>query len=273
MDAQILKLNGLLSKKETATYSITGTTSDGTFRCLVEPEAKFKENVTHYVYLKSFTGWSYFPNLDESNNKFIYSTIDATGKKWESKQFSINIGAYQISDYNDVVQSNMLLKGDKDEKDEPAIKIYPYIPTSRIMIKIAKGYKVHFTKGTWFKELGFDENQILEEGLHTAPNRADLMKTLKIRIECNICNGFKINRGNYMSSANSKALTYSNVLYEFPNNAAAGESISFNPNPVIYTTLRQKSFNEIVLKFSDDDGKPVNFQEEEWNCLIYIIQN
>ena len=272
MDATLLKLNDLLSKKETATYSITGRTSDGTFRCTIEPEAKFKEDVTHYVYLKSFTGWSYFPNLDSSNNKFIYSTLDASGK-WESKQFSINTGSYQISDYNDIVQSKILekekgksLNGDVVVNEKP-VSIYPYIPTSRIMIKIAKGYKVHFTKGTWFKELGFNENQILEEGLHTAPNRADLMKTLKIRIECNICNGFKINRGN------SKALTNSNVLYEFPNNAAAGESISFNPNPVIYTTLREKSFNEIVLKFSDDDGKPVNFQEEEFNLVICIMQH
>src|SRR3977135_2237983 len=140
MDTQILKLNDLLSKKENATYSITGTTSDGTFRCLVEPEAKFKEDVTHYVYLKSFTGWSYFPNLDESNNKFIYSTIDVTGKKWESKEFSINTGSYQISDYNDVVQSKILEKEKGKNEDEKPIKIYPYIPTSRLMIKIAKGY-------------------------------------------------------------------------------------------------------------------------------------
>ena len=107
------------------------------------------------------------------------------------------------------------------------------------MIKIDKGYRVHFIKETWFKELCFNEGTTLEEGLHTAPNRADLMKTLKIRIECNICDGFKINRGN------NKSLKYSNVLYEFPNDAAPGESISFNPNPVIYTTLREKSFNEI----------------------------
>ena len=135
------------------------------------------------------------------------------------------------------------------------------------MIRIKQGYKVHFQKGTWFTELGFNEGTILEYGLHTAPHRADLMKTLKVRIECNLCDGFKINRGN------NKSLKYSNVLYEFPNDAATGESISIIPSPVIYTTLRVKSFNEIILKFSDDDGKPVNFQEEEWNCLICIIQN
>ena len=56
MEASLIKLNDLLSKKETETFSITGTTTDGTFRCLVEPEANFKEGITHYVYLKSFTG-------------------------------------------------------------------------------------------------------------------------------------------------------------------------------------------------------------------------
>ena len=76
MDATLLKLNDLLSKKETETYSITGRTTDGTFRVLVEPEANFKEDVTHHIYLKSFTGWSYFPNLDKTNNLFIYSKIN-----------------------------------------------------------------------------------------------------------------------------------------------------------------------------------------------------
>ena len=33
-----------------------------------------------------------------------------------------------------------------DPKDEHAIAIFPYIPTSRIMIRIKKGYKVIFSK-------------------------------------------------------------------------------------------------------------------------------
>jgi hypothetical protein len=278
MEESILKLNDLISKKETETYSITGTTIDGTFRCTVEPEAHYKENVTHFVYLKSFTGWSYFPNLDTSNNKFIYS--NPAGAK---KEITFQTGSYQIEDYNNMVYINMLLNGDKgipdnklkrfkaeikdDPNDEHAISIFPYIPTSRIMIRIKQGYKVHFEKSTWFKELGFKENAILEHGLHTAPNRADLMKTLKVRIECDICNGFKINRSN-KSVARS-----SNVLYEFPNNTATGDSISINPNPVIYTTLLRKRFSEITLKFVDDDGKLVNFQGEEFNCVIVITQS
>jgi hypothetical protein len=86
MEDLILNLNDIISKKETEAYSITGTTVDGTLRYKVVPEAKFKENVTHHVYLKSFTGWSYFPNLDSSNNKFIYSRTtdsDPSGNKKE----------------------------------------------------------------------------------------------------------------------------------------------------------------------------------------------
>ena len=132
------------------------------------------------------------------------------------------------------------------------------------MIRVKKGYKVQFPKGSWYKELGFNKNQVLEEGLHMAPNRADLMKTLKVRIECNLCKGFRVYQGN--------KIIHSNVLYEFPNNKATGEPISINPNPVIYTTLIQKQFSEIVLKFYDDDGKPVDFQGEECNCVICIVQ-
>ena len=281
METALIKLNDLLSKKETETYSITGTTTDGTFRCLVEPEANFKEGITHYAYLKSFTGWSYFPNLDSSNNKFFYSKTNNL-----QKVITFQTGSYQITDYNEHIHSKMFENGDKagetkngeakngerrteaeskaDKNDEYAISISPYMPTSRIMIRVKKGYTVYFTKGSWFKELGFKEKTVLGEGLHMAPDRADLMKTLKVRIECNLCKGFRINKGN--------KIVHSNVLYEFPNNKSTGEPISINPNPVIYTTLIQKRFSEIVLKFYDD-GKAVNFQREEFNCVLVITQS
>ena len=195
----LLKLNDLLSKKETEAYSITGTTKDGTFRCQIIPEANFKEDVTHYVYQKPFTGWSYFPNLDNSNNKFIYWKYESVkgAMSWIQYSITFQTGSYQIENYNKAVQSAMMLnnhKGEKlliprsdaeikaDPKEENAICIFVYIPTSRIMIRVKKGYRVGFIEGTWYKELGFNKDTILAEGLHTAPNSADLMKTFKIRI-------------------------------------------------------------------------------------------
>src|SRR3981189_1168032 len=103
MEESLLKLNDLLSKKETETYSITGTTEDGTFRCTIEPEAQFKEGITHYVYLKSFCGWSYFPNVDGGNNQFIYSTPNNT-----SRIITFPTDSYQIVDYNNFIHSKML---------------------------------------------------------------------------------------------------------------------------------------------------------------------
>src|SRR5271156_604148 len=111
METGLIKLNDLLSKKETETFSITGTTEDGTFRCLVEPEANFKEGITHYVYLKSFTGWSYFPNLDTSNNKFIYSINTV------KKEIKFETGSYQLTDYNNLIHSKMLEKGEEKITD------------------------------------------------------------------------------------------------------------------------------------------------------------
>src|SRR3977135_3867105 len=181
MEATLIKLNDLLSKKETETFSITGTTTDGTFRCLVEPEANFKEGITHYVYLKSFTGWSYFPNLDSTNNKFYYAKGPV--EKPQIKTITFQTGSYQLADYNNLIHLKMMEKVEEkiadrseaeikaDPKDEHVISIFPYIPTSRIMIRVKKGCSIYFSKGTWFKELGFKENTILGEGLHMAPNR------------------------------------------------------------------------------------------------------
>src|SRR3977135_661703 len=111
MEATLIKLNDLLSKKETETFSITGTTTDGTFRCLVEPEANFKEGITHYVYLKSFTGWSYFPNLDD---KFYYSK--GSVEKPQIKTIRFQTGSYQLADYNNFIHSQMITNEDRSQE-------------------------------------------------------------------------------------------------------------------------------------------------------------
>ena len=56
-----------------------------------------------------------------------------------NKTITIETGSYQISDYNKVIQSKILA----NEKENP-ISIYPDIPTSRIIVEIAKGYLVVF---------------------------------------------------------------------------------------------------------------------------------
>src|SRR6266853_4802465 len=120
MEDAILKLNDIISKKETETYSITGRindTSDGKFRCKITPEAKFKEDVTHYVYLKSFTGWSYFPNIDSSNNKFFYwQHTEVKGKlTWYQTVLKFETGSYQLTDYNNMIHTSMMFKNHKVE--------------------------------------------------------------------------------------------------------------------------------------------------------------
>src|SRR6266853_4244274 len=154
MEDAILRLNDIISKKETETYSITGRINDaseGKFRCTITPETKFKEDVTHYVYLKSFTGWSYFPNIDSSNNKFMYWQHEKVNGvlSWMQYIIKFETGSYQLTDYNNMIHTGMMSKNHKgeplltsrsedeikaDPKDEFAISIFPYIPTSRIMI-------------------------------------------------------------------------------------------------------------------------------------------
>jgi hypothetical protein len=100
------KLNNLLSTKETRVYSISGkiTNNDGTYVCQMSDEQKFKQGVTHDVYLKSFTGWSYFPNVSLKNNKFYFSELrnpkDIKDGKWIEKEITFPEGAYNIDDYN-----------------------------------------------------------------------------------------------------------------------------------------------------------------------------
>ena len=149
----IEKLNNMLSTKETKAYSITGriTTADGSFVCKMDNTQQFKEGVNHYVYLRSFTGWSNFPNLSDNNNKFYYNK--QVFGKWFSNEITVPYGACNVIDYSTFINKELEKRGDPGEP----IKLSVQKNSAKCTLHIKKGYDVDFKReGTWVKTLGFE---------------------------------------------------------------------------------------------------------------------
>jgi hypothetical protein len=248
-----------LNNKEMRVFSIHGkVNADGTFRVVFPRAQEFKTSVTHYVYMKSFTGWSAFNNVTSKNNKFKFVALtesSLTSKPNLIQSLVLPTGCYDIENYNELVQQELKKKG----YDEDAVTITINENSGKSIMVIQKGFKVIFDNDTWMNVLGFTAGTY-ETGTHTSQKPIDITGTLKIRISCNIAKGFYLNSNE------------SDVIYEFPNDVEYGRMISINPNPVIYNELLMKTFNEIVVTFRDDDGKPVDFSGEEFSLILVVCQ-
>ncbi len=250
---KLQELSSLMSEKETVYIEVNSKCNkDGEITESFENNFKFKENISYYVSLIHLTATSFFPNLNEMNNKFYYSSkaVDKDNKII-IEEITLANGCYEISDYNKVIQQ---YAGDN-------IQIILNQASGHVMIKLADGWKVYFDKpNTWHKELGY-EKITLSDKVNISKNMADITTIQKIYLNCNII------RGEYYKGK------LSNILYSFANNHKYSSLITYAPNPKERLLLINKNFNKIIFKFYDEDGIAIDLLGEAVTIRIEIKQS
>ena len=99
---------------------------------------------------------------------------------------------------------------------------------------------------------------VYKEGVHLAPNMADVVKSLNILVRTNLSHGWRF-KGKR-----------TNILFNIINNVPPGQMITERPNPVKRVVLTNKNIEEIVLQFETEDGLPVDFNGEEFVLTLVI---
>lgn len=247
VEKSLQQLNNLLSHKQIETFEIIGNCDkNGQIIQQLPFQMELKEDSTYYVSLIGLTTTSFFPNVTVVNNKFYYSGTDDV-----VMMLTIPTGAYDVSDYNEFVCMSI----PKVNNINP-INISLHMPTGKVLIKLLTGYKVYFDKDdTYRHELGFI-NEVLNDPENFSPNMADILKVQTIYVSCDIC------RGSYLNGKGT------NILYGFPNDKRYGHPLSLLPTKRQYKQLIKKSFNKIIFTFTDEDGRPVDFQEAQTTIAI-----
>lgn len=228
---------------------------DGTFTYNLTDPLTFDAKAQHVVYLSSFTGWSNFPNVVKGqNNKFVFSNPRA-----EVKTIVFGTSLHSVDSYNRYIHQQLKVLGEVQQD----ATVYPItlsadVATQRVSLSVKKGYKIYFDSDTtWRDRLGFESREY-GEGEHEAPKRADIVKTLNIFIEADICYGWS-RKGNK-----------TNTIYAIVNNEPAGNMLIEKPNPPIKVVLNKNNINSVNLKFLSDDGEPITFQGEEFILTLII---
>ena len=211
----------------------------------------------HEIALTSLETYHSFPNINENNNIFKYSSDN--GATW--KIIEIPKGSYGLLGiYNEILRG-FRENGDYDEMN----KKYPIIllgnkNTSQIIMEISANYKVDFTVPNSINTvLGFNSIKY-NEGNHKSENIIDILPVNSIFVHVeNVI-------GSYMLGIASS------VLYSFFPNVAPGVKIIERPFQRVYLPIITQDILEIRLKLTDQTGKILDLRGENLTVSLHLTE-
>ena len=105
------------------------------------PPIQLKKNRPYEIASANLETYYSIPNISNKNNTFTYSTNG--GVDWHD--ITIPTGSYDITDINDVIQSEMKSNGHWDEANEEFyVSILPNPNTMKAILNIENNYQVNF---------------------------------------------------------------------------------------------------------------------------------
>ena len=218
-------------------------------RTKFNPLIELDRNKNYEMALVNLETYYSFPNIDETNNKFVYSPDN--GVTWENLE--IPTGCYEIDDLNDYIQRIM-----KEEGHADRIKLHPNNNTLKAVLEINPNYKVDFTvENSVSTVLGF-QRRVYSEGYNESEHIVDINSVNSLRVTSDVIGS---------SYANG---TTDNIIYSFFPSVGPGYKILESPHNLVYLPITLYSISSMETKLTDQNGKLINLRGEELSIRFHI---
>lgn len=209
--------------------TLTGRSSE--LRSDFDPPLFLDERDQYVMGLLSFETYNSIPNVVAPYNTF----------KFGEDEISIPEGAYELSDLNEVIDSQLSGRG--------SIIIKGNNSTMKTLMKSSK--TVDFTSSPSIGSLlGFDAKQYSPNVWHESEQLTDIMKINSLLIHCNIT------VGSYKNGVPS------HVIHQFFPTVPPGYKIVVAPNPIIYLPVSPTTITNVTVKITDQNDQPISFSSE-----------
>ena len=154
-------------------FQIILSNDKSNFNTRFNPKLELDREKVYEIALVNLETYYSFPNIDETNNIFVYSPDN--GNSWV--KIKIPEGSYEIDDINNTIQHEMEKRGHYDEINEDYyINIAPNTNTLKSVLILEKGYQVDFNhQNSLAKVLGFTGAKYTE-GFHESENVVDILR-------------------------------------------------------------------------------------------------
>ena len=171
-------------------FQIIVSGDKSSFNTSFYPKIELDRKKVYEVALVNLETYYSFPNIDDSNNTFVYSHDQ--GQTWT--KIKIPIGSYEIDDINNYLRSEMERLGHYDEvNNEPFINISANSNTLKSILIIGKGYQVDFNQANNLSRvLGFTGLKY-SEGFHESEKSVNILSINSILVNIDIIEGSYVN--------------------------------------------------------------------------------
>ena len=241
------------SHKESFQVIVSGDKSS--FTTLFNPKIELDTKKKYEIALVNLETYYSFPNIDDSNNTFVYSHDQ--GQTWT--KIKIPIGSYEIDDLNNHLRFEMERAGHYDEvNNEPFINIAANSNTLKSIMIIGQGYQVDFNQANNLSRvLGFTGSKY-NEGFHESEKPVNILSINSILVNIDIIDG---------SYVNGKT---KNTIYSFFPDVSPGFKIIESPVNLVYLPILPYTIQNLNLSITDQDENALNLRGEKLTARFHI---
>ena len=225
------------------------------FNTRFNPKLELDEKKKYEIALVNLETYYSFPNIDETNNTFVYSPDN--GNSWE--KIKIPEGSYEIDDINNAIQYEMKKRTHYDEINEDYyINIAPNTNTLKSVLILEKGYQVDFNhQNSLAKVLGFTGTKYTE-GFHESENVVDILRINSILVNIDIISGSYVNG------------TTKSTIYSFFPDVSPGYKIIESPVNLVYLPITLNTIDSLNVMITDQDYHLLNLRNEKLTIRFHI---
>ena len=182
METELLKQIVKNTEHKTS-FQIIVSNNESNFNTRFNPKLELDGDKVYEIALVNLETYYSFPNIDETNNVFVYSPDN--GNSWV--KIKIPVGSYEIGDINNTIQHEMEKRGHYDSINEDYyINISANSNTLRSVLILEKDYQVDFNnQNSLAKVLGFTGTKYTE-GFHESENVVNILRINSILVNIDI---------------------------------------------------------------------------------------
>ena len=171
-------------------FRIIVSDNESSFKTRFNQKLELDRDKVYEIALENFETYHSFPNINETNNLFVYSPDN--GNSWV--KIKIPEGSYEIEDINNTIQLEMKKRGHHDLINEDYfINISTSYNTLKSVLILENGYQVDFNnQNSLAKVLGFTGTKYTE-GFHESENVVNILSINSILVNIDIISGSYVN--------------------------------------------------------------------------------
>ena len=236
-------------------FQIILSNDKSNFNTRFNPNLELDKDKVYEIALVNLETYYSFPNIDETNNMFVYSPDN--GNSWV--KIKIPEGSYEIDDINNTIQHEMEKRGHYDEINEDYyINIAPNTNTLKSVLILEKGYQVDFNhQNSLAKVLGFTGAKYTE-GFHESENVVDILRINSILVNIDIISGSYVNG------------TTKSTIYSFFPDVSPGYKIIESPVNLVYLPITLDTIDSLNVTITDQDYHLLNLRNEKLTIRFHI---